>query len=213
LALGALILCGLSGFPPAAADPGDPERTASPADTPAPEPKASPADTVVGKPAAAPADTVAPEQAAAPVVAPELQEAPEGDFPGRPEPWWRSPTSIMIRSALVPGWGQWSNGRHLKAVVVFGAEGYLIYRAVRAGIKEHDARGLARENPELAAGYLALAEARNNERRDYTWWTVFALILSMGDAYVDAVLGDFDVEFEPEPEETQVRAGFRLQWD
>ena len=35
----------------------------------------------------------------------------------------------------------------------------------------------------------------------------------MGDAYVDAVLGDFEAEFEPEPDDTELRVGYRYQWD
>ena len=128
-------------------------------------------------------------------------------------PWTRRPTAIMFRSALFPGWGQWSNGRHLKAAIVFGAEGYLIYRATRAGLRERDARDAARREPALEQFWLAEAERHNAERRDYTWWTVFALILSMGDAYVDAVLGDFEAEFEPEPDDPELRVGYRYQWD
>lgn len=128
-------------------------------------------------------------------------------------PWTRRPTAIMFRSVLFPGWGQWTNGRHLKAAIVFGAEGYLIYRATRAGLRERDARDAARREPALEGFWLAEAERHNAERRDYTWWTVFALIMSMGDAYVDAVLGDFDAELEPEPGALELRVGYRYQWD
>jgi hypothetical protein len=119
----------------------------------------------------------------------------------------------MFRSVLFPGWGQWANGRHLKSAIVFGAEGYLIYRATRAGLRERDARDAARREPELEPFWLAEAERHNAERRDYTWWTVFAVILSMGDAYVDAVLGDFEAEFEPEPDAPELRVGYRYQWN
>src|SRR5262249_47536719 len=40
----------------------------------------------------------------------------------RVRPWHQKPWAIMTRSALLPGWGQLTNGRELKAVVVAGAE-------------------------------------------------------------------------------------------
>lgn len=90
--------------------------------------------------------------------------------------------------------------------MVLGAESYLIYRAVRAGERENDAKAAARADSTLASAYEALATQYDEEQRKYTWWTAFAILVSMGDAYVDAVLGDFDAEFEPEDRE------FRVAW-
>jgi hypothetical protein len=106
----------------------------------------------------------------------------------------------MLRSVLVPGWGQWANGRHVKAAVVAVGEGYLLYRAVdygrqeRAKWREAGAATDPVKKGELERRHLALG----SHRRDFTWWSVFAGLLSMGDAYVDAQLGNFDAEFEPQ---------------
>jgi hypothetical protein len=117
---------------------------------------------------------------------------------------------VMLRSVLVPGWGQWANGKHLKAIVVAGGEGYLIYRAVHAGRLESDARDQAKRDPDRETAWLAEADKFNEERRKYTWWGIFAVVLSMGDAYVDAHLRGFDVEFEPQDQGKGWRAGVRL---
>ena len=42
----------------------------------------------------------------------------------------KSPTGAMLRSALIPGWGQWYSDQKLKAVIVFGAQMALIGNAV-----------------------------------------------------------------------------------
>lgn len=99
-------------------------------------------------------------------------------------PWHLQPRWVMLRSVLVPGWGQWTNGKRLKALVVAGSEGYLIYRAVDWGRIERNAVSLTEE------------EHAAMRRRDFTWWSIFAGALSMGDAYVDAHLRNFDVEFK-----------------
>jgi hypothetical protein len=101
-------------------------------------------------------------------------------------PWQRRPRWIMLRSVVVPGWGQWTNGKHAKALIVAAGEGYLLYRAFDWSRKEHEA--VDKASRDRAASH----------RKDFTWWSVFAGILSMGDAYVDAQLGNFDQEFKPQ---------------
>ena len=163
---------------------------------PAQTPPAAPADSLrrAGAPAAVPsrgasaADSVraaAPDSAAA---------APTG-------PWYARPKYIMLRSLVVPGWGQWANHRHLKAAVVAAGEGYLIYEAFDWGHLEHQynvsaGSSVAGSGEQLF--YEAAAIDAGSHRRDFTWWTIFAAVLSMGDAYVDAQLGrDFDAQFKP----------------
>src|SRR5437667_4477844 len=41
-----------------------------------------------------------------------------------------SPLSVMLRSAIVPGWGQVVNHKLIKAVLVVGGEGLLISKAL-----------------------------------------------------------------------------------
>lgn len=118
-----------------------------------------------------------------------------------PRPWHRRPRWIMLRSIVVPGWGQWTNGRRLKAAVVAAGEGYLVWRAVDYGRQEREkgreAR-LAASEPALQAKLLERKRYYGSRRRDFTWWSIFAAVLSMGDAYVDAQLGAFDPEFVPQ---------------
>lgn len=133
--------------------------------------------------------------------------------------WHREPKWIMLRSVVVPGWGQWSNGKHLKAIVVAAGEGYLIGRAIDYGRKERRAERKAREaadDPALEAGFEEERRYLASRRRDFTWWSAFAAVLSMGDAYVDAQLGPFDAEFEPQDGNAArpagIRAGLRLRF-
>jgi hypothetical protein len=120
---------------------------------------------------------------------------------GHATPWQRQPRWIMFRSLAVPGWGQWANGKHLKAVVVAAGEGYLVWRAIDYGRQEGDKADearLASEDPVRQAELLERKRYYGSRRRDFTWWSVFAVVLSMGDAYVDAQLGPFDPEFLPQ---------------
>lgn len=92
-----------------------------------------------------------------------------------------SPTGAMIRSALFPGWGQWYNGKKWKAALVFAVETGIVADAVYWHKKAEKT-----DSADERALYL---EYRN---RDF-WYLGLAILLSVGDAYVDAQLAGFDV--------------------
>ena len=92
----------------------------------------------------------------------------------------KSPTVAMIRSALLPGWGQWYNDQKWKALLVFGGEVALVGNAVYY-------------NQRVAKG------TSDDERRFYRdvrgrflWWFLAVHLLNVLDAYVDAHLWNFD---------------------
>ncbi len=108
-----------------------------------------------------------------------------------------SPWSTLLRSVAFPGWGQLENGQPLKAGLVFTAEAGLLV----SGVVEFRRAERSREAEQRAAdrGDAAAAEREYQnylDRRDRAisrfWWTGFALLLSMLDAYADAHLRDFD---------------------
>jgi hypothetical protein len=92
----------------------------------------------------------------------------------------KSPNGAMIRSLIIPGWGQWYNQKKLKAVVVFGTEtGILINSIYLNQMTQKSTTTAEREY------YL-------NNRNLSNWWLVGALLFSVADAFVDAQLSDFD---------------------
>lgn len=92
----------------------------------------------------------------------------------------RSPTGALLRSLVFPGWGQWYNGKKIKAVVALTVETALIARIVVANNQLHKAKTEAER-------------FRLEDRRNLTfWWLGGTTLLSMLDAYVDAYLSDFD---------------------
>jgi len=92
----------------------------------------------------------------------------------------RSPTAAMVRSLLVPGWGQWYNGKKWKAALVFGAE---LGLAANAALQN---QYLQRTRDPLAREYYL------SNRNTSNWILALVVVLSMLDAYVDAHFADFD---------------------
>ena len=111
----------------------------------------------------------------------------------------------MLRSAAVPGWGQVTNHKYLKAGAVVGVEGFLVYRALKELDRENQA--ISRQDEILAGGgdvtspdYIQAQldqDEHRNKKINWIWWGIAAHLLSMMDAYVDAHLASFDTDFGP----------------
>jgi hypothetical protein len=151
------------------------------------------------KPNATPPDTAG---AFAPVpVPPPARPEPE---PAPPDTTRRraSPFKVMLRSAVLPGWGQMYNGKPLKTVVVVAGEGFLVYKALDELSKENDAvdrqSQFLPQTPEYEAAQDD-KEKHYNLKVNYIWWAVAVHLLQMADAYVDAQLRDFSADLGPLP--------------
>ena len=94
----------------------------------------------------------------------------------------KSPMGALLRSAILPGWGQLYNHQYTKAIFVFAGNAFLIQRVF---YYHHRWRQTHRE------------EFRN-KRNTFTWYAGIAYLLTLVDAYVDAYLFGFDQAMEIE---------------
>lgn len=143
--------------------------------------------------------------------------------PGTPSPLQRA-----VRSAVFPAWGQLTNGKSKKAVVLFSVETYLVTRILHesreahASTREADAlREASIDDPSLVPleeETRANAQDHYDTRRDLIFWTILAGFYGALDAYVDANLGDFGEELKEgrrlfasaDPEERTMEIGVRF---
>ena len=95
-------------------------------------------------------------------------------------PAWPSARTVVLRSALVPGWGQWSNGQRLKAAVVVAGELGLF---AAAAVQNHRAGQAVLETEKTF--YI-------DDRNRFFWYAAALWVVNMLDAYVDARLRPFD---------------------
>ncbi len=139
----------------------------------------------------------------APEVAPEpvaLSPGPESGlttFTGGPSALQRA-----MRSAVVPAWGQLTNGKKKKAAVLFGAQAYIYTRiAIESRqAREADLFAAALQREGAHENEIALAETwaqdHYDTRRDLLFWAIVAGFYGAMDAYIDAHIGEFDREIE-----------------
>ncbi len=91
-----------------------------------------------------------------------------------------SPQTAVIRSAVLPGFGQLYNGKIFKAILVLGGEAALAGNAVYY----HQQLVQSRSEDER--------EFYRNIKSRFLWWLFAVHILNVIDAYVDASLAEFD---------------------
>ena len=155
------------------------------------------------------------------VVTPSVPQAPEPKKEAaKPDTTKHrsSPFKVMLRSAVVPGWGQVYNGKLLKAGVVVAGEGFLVYKAFSELSKENDAIDRISTSEPGSPEYEQAIEDRDshmNQKVNYLWWTAAVHLLQMADAYVDANLSDWSAEVGPDPAEaagTRVALAYRVRF-
>jgi hypothetical protein len=105
----------------------------------------------------------------------------------KPETLVKSPTGAVLRSLAVPGWGQLYCRSYVKAFAFAAAEVSIVYSASH----QHDQmkRFQKANNP-------AFTDFYRNSRNRLIWWLAGTIMLSMGDAYVDAQL--YGLDFSPQ---------------
>ncbi len=132
-----------------------------------------------------------------------------------------NPTHQLFKSMLVPGWGQYSNGRFIKGSLILALESYIIYRALDNSRKADDwrARWQAAEDDALRSQYFNEYVTYRDNRNGNLWMLAGTIFISMFDAYVDAHLATFPekkvsagkISLEVEPgERPEVKLSYRF---
>lgn len=113
----------------------------------------------------------------------------------------KSPTGAAIRSAIVPGLGQFYNESYWKIPVVLGLTGFLAYGYFKesdsyATYRDLYAASITASNPSGELVWKNYREFYRGRRDTYAWWFLVSYLLQIADAYIDAHLYDFDVSDE-----------------
>ena len=103
------------------------------------------------------------------------------------------PTGALLRSAFVPGWGQYYNKKYIKGSVIAGAETYLIVGIVTnwRDANKHQDNFQGSDSLAYKASEFAKFEHSRDQRNIRMWILAAGIFYSMFDAYVDAQLWDF----------------------
>ena len=104
----------------------------------------------------------------------------------------KSPWGAVLRSAVIPGFGQFYNESYWKIPVIWGVGALLVSGWVYNN-------NLYTENKDLYSGtgqtiYQYRRDFYRNQRDNFSIYLVVLYVLNLVDAYVDAHMYDFTVE-------------------
>lgn len=104
----------------------------------------------------------------------------------------KSPWGAVLRSAIIPGFGQIYNESYWKAPLIWGVTGWLVYNWV-------DNNNLYKENRDVFVStgdnfFKRRRDFYRDQRDNFAIYIVLTYFLNLVDAYVDAHLFDFSVK-------------------
>lgn len=103
----------------------------------------------------------------------------------------KSPWGAVLRSAVIPGWGQFYNESYWKIPIVWGFAGWFVYNWIDTNDKYLNNRDLFIETEENI--YLRRRDFYRDQRDNFAIYLALTYLLNLVDAYVDAHLFDFTV--------------------
>jgi len=126
----------------------------------------------------------------------------------------KSPWGAVLRSAIVPGWGQFYNESYWKIPIVVGLIGYYTYGYIHNNDLYIEYRDKYSESLKQSAlgnsNYKKIREFYKDQRDLFAVYFGLTYFLNLVDAYVDAHLFDFDVSENPYTHTPQINMKFFL---
>lgn len=128
----------------------------------------------------------------------------------------KSPWGAVMRSAIVPGWGQFYNESYWKIPIVVGLIGYYTYGYLRNNdlyieFRDKYAESLIASPTTGNRRYKEVREFYKDQRDLFAVYFGLTYFLNLVDAYVDAHLFDFDVSENPYTHTPQINVKFFLR--
>ncbi len=98
----------------------------------------------------------------------------------------------MLRSLVMPGWGQFYNDKPVKGLLYGSLELGLLGLIFYENSKAEHARDMYQETGLVS--WQNSYDTHSSLRRDFIWYTAGAWVVGLLDAYVDAYLFSFEAE-------------------
>jgi hypothetical protein len=103
----------------------------------------------------------------------------------------KSPWGAVLRSAIIPGFGQFYNESYWKIPVIWGFTGWFVYNWIDTDKKYEDNKNLFLETDQNI--YKLRRDFYRDQRDNFAIYMALTYLLNLIDAYVDAHLFDFTV--------------------
>ena len=123
----------------------------------------------------------------------------------------KSPWGAVLRSAVLPGLGQFYNESYWKVPVIWGIIGYFGYVWLDNNDSYKTYRDLYIESDYSNNNYKDLRNFYKDQRDEFAIYIGLTYFLQLVDAYVDAHLFDFNVTPDPITKQPQLGIKFYIR--
>lgn len=123
----------------------------------------------------------------------------------------KSPWGAVLRSAVIPGFGQFYNESYLKIPVIWGFIGYFAYVWIDNNDSYKQYKDLYVQSDFSNSRLKQLRDFYKDQRDEFAIYIGLTYFLQLVDAYVDAHLFDFDVTPDPITKSPQIGIKFYLR--
>ncbi len=123
----------------------------------------------------------------------------------------KSPWGAVLRSAVLPGFGQFYNESYWKIPVVWGFIGYFAYVWIDNNDTYNKYSDLYVQSDFTNDNYKNLRDFYRDQRDEFAIYIGLTYFLQLVDAYVDAHLFDFNVTPDPVTRTPQLEVRFFLR--
>ncbi len=120
----------------------------------------------------------------------------------------KSPWGAVLRSALIPGWGQIYNESYIKAPIIWGGIAALVLGWRFYNVRYKTYGNLYSQN--LDTRYKTVRDFYHNQRDLISIYIGLVYVLNLVDAYVDAELFDFNVHEDYHTNQTMLGIKFNF---
>ena len=126
----------------------------------------------------------------------------------------KSPMGALLRSAILPGWGQFYNESYWKIPIVWGVSGWFVYMWIDRNNLYNKYRNLYNNSITATSNgnrqFKILRNFYRDNRDQFAVYFAITYLLNLVDAYVDAHLFDFDVSTNQITKKPELMIKFRL---
>lgn len=109
----------------------------------------------------------------------------------------KSPMGAVLRSAVIPGWGQFYTEAYWKIPVVWGFLGYFTYVWIDNNNSYNKYKDLYKDSNYEIEVYKTYRDFYKDQRDEFAIYIGLTYFLQLVDAYVNAHLFDFEVKPDP----------------
>ena len=121
----------------------------------------------------------------------------------------KSPWGAVLRSSILPGWGQFYNESYWKIPVFWGISAWFLVNYFQSNTQYNDYRDRYLKNSSNEA-FKLYREFYRDQRDMFALYFFLAYFANLVDAYVDAHLFDFDVKEDYFKRGYQINMGIKL---